>query len=107
MSELRDAVEALYFAAHWSPDRPVDEKSLWERVRDAAGIKPGQTAERLGPRRSAALERAVDMGLLRLEIDRLRDLNAELASIVLNDREGDLDFVQFQVREVVAKAGRA
>lgn len=49
---LRDAVEALYFAAHWSPDRPVDAAGLWTRVRDAAGIAPGQTLARLGPPRA-------------------------------------------------------
>lgn len=45
---LATAVEALYFSAYWHPDRKVDEQTLWTAVRDAAGIAPGQTAERLG-----------------------------------------------------------
>lgn len=35
------AVRALYYAAHWTADRPVDEAGLWEAVRDAAGLEPG------------------------------------------------------------------
>jgi hypothetical protein len=45
---MKDAITALYFAAHWMPDRECDAAKLWEAVRDAAGIAPGQTAERLG-----------------------------------------------------------
>jgi hypothetical protein len=46
------AVRALYFAGYWHCDRPVDERSLWVAVRDAAGIEPGQTANTLGPDRT-------------------------------------------------------
>jgi len=47
-SDLAEAVEKLYFAAHWTPDRECDAAALWTAVRDAAGIAPGQTTERLG-----------------------------------------------------------
>ena len=50
--KLRRAVDALYFAAYWHADRPVDEQALWTAVRDAALIRPGQTGARLGPDRS-------------------------------------------------------
>ena len=41
-TRLRDAVQEIYYAAHWAPDRAVDdEDGLWERLRDAAGFKPG------------------------------------------------------------------
>jgi hypothetical protein len=53
IEKMHEAVAALYFAAYWHPDRKVDEAALWTAVRDAAGIKPGQTGERLGPDRSA------------------------------------------------------
>lgn len=46
--KLARAVEALYYAAYWHADRPVDERALWEAVRDAAGLEPGQTSARLG-----------------------------------------------------------
>lgn len=48
---LKQAVEALYFSAHWSPDRECDAEKLWVELRDAAGIAPGQTGEKLGPKR--------------------------------------------------------
>lgn len=45
--ELRDAVEKLYYAAVWHADRPVDEKKLWEAVRDAAGFDPGHSPKEI------------------------------------------------------------
>jgi hypothetical protein len=48
---LIEAIEAVYFAAHWSPDRECDATKLWTELRDAAGITPGQTANLLGPSR--------------------------------------------------------
>lgn len=47
-TELRAAVEALYYAAYWRPDRDCDAVKLWESVRDAAGLPAGQSFERLG-----------------------------------------------------------
>lgn len=45
---LREAVRAIYSAAHWSPDRFVpNEVSLWEELRDAAGIEPGHAPMKL------------------------------------------------------------
>jgi hypothetical protein len=40
-SKLLTAVLALYTAAFWSPDRPVDAIALWTDVREAAGIASG------------------------------------------------------------------
>lgn len=48
LSALTEAVRALYFAAHWHPDRPVDERALWTAVRDAAGFTPGASSAHLG-----------------------------------------------------------
>jgi hypothetical protein len=45
--KLKIAVEELYYAAHWTPDRECDADDLWTRVRDAAGFTPGETAARL------------------------------------------------------------
>ena len=39
--DLIEAIRRLYYAAHWTPDRPVDEAKLWTDIRDAAGFKPG------------------------------------------------------------------
>src|ERR1035441_3682553 len=50
-TKMKSAIERLYFAANWHPDRVVDAAALWSAVRDAAGIAPGQTASRLGPDR--------------------------------------------------------
>ena len=47
---LRAAVEAIYFAAHWTPDRECEAAKLWGELRDDAGIPPNQTAIRVGPR---------------------------------------------------------
>lgn len=49
--KLKKAIEELYFAAYWHADRNVEEQKLWENVRDAAEITPGQTLSRLGPNR--------------------------------------------------------
>jgi hypothetical protein len=53
---LADAVEKLYFAGYWHCDRPVDEKALWQAVRDAARIPPGMTGYTLGEDRSSGPE---------------------------------------------------
>ena len=50
-TKMKSAIERLYFAANWHPDRVVDAAALWSAVRDAAGITPGQTASRVGPDR--------------------------------------------------------
>lgn len=49
---LVEAVRRLYYAAHWSPDRDVDAKKLWQDVRDAAGFESGHapTPQALGYR---------------------------------------------------------
>lgn len=44
---LRNAVKNLYYAAAWSPDRPVDAQALWTAVRDAAGFEPGGSPKEL------------------------------------------------------------
>lgn len=48
---IKVAVEALYFAAYWTPDRECEAQALWTELRDAAGIEPGQTGDKLGPPR--------------------------------------------------------
>ena len=49
MKEIREAVKAVYYAAHWSPDREVkDEDTLWEKLRDACGFTPGESSKILG-----------------------------------------------------------
>jgi hypothetical protein len=40
---LKDAVEKLYYAAYWSPDRNVDADTLWKNVRDAAELPEGNS----------------------------------------------------------------
>ena len=48
MNEQRiiDAVRDLYYAAHWSPDRPLNnEVELWEELREAAGFTKGGAPE--------------------------------------------------------------
>jgi hypothetical protein len=42
---LKRAAAALYYAAHWKPDRLVDEAKLWSDLRDAAGFEPGNAPE--------------------------------------------------------------
>jgi hypothetical protein len=39
------AVKAVYYAAHWIPDRPVDSGALWTNLRDAAGFEAGNAPE--------------------------------------------------------------
>lgn len=38
---LQKAATALYEAAHWTADRPVDDVALWTELRDALGREPG------------------------------------------------------------------
>ena len=42
---LRERVRDLYYAANWTPDRPVDAAKLWTDVRDAAGFAKGNSPE--------------------------------------------------------------
>lgn len=44
-NKLVNAVKAIYYGAHWTPDRPVDEAKLWTDLRDAAGFEPGKAPE--------------------------------------------------------------
>jgi len=44
---LQEAVEAIYYAAHWTHDRPCDAEQLWTNLRDAAGLKPGMAPKPL------------------------------------------------------------
>lgn len=37
------AARAVYYAAHWTPDRPVDKAALWTELRDACGFTPGKS----------------------------------------------------------------
>lgn len=37
------AVHKLYYTAHWTADRNVDELALWQGVRDAAGFEEGKS----------------------------------------------------------------
>lgn len=37
------AVHAVYYAAHWSPDRLCNAEGLWTAVRDAFGFEPGNS----------------------------------------------------------------
>jgi hypothetical protein len=39
--EMREAIKAVYYAAHWTPDRPCDADKLWTDLRDAACLTPG------------------------------------------------------------------
>lgn len=41
LARVRAAARALYYAAHWKADRPVNETALWEELRDACGFEPG------------------------------------------------------------------
>lgn len=40
LKRLTTAVSAVYYAAHWTPDREVDAAALWTELRDAAGFTP-------------------------------------------------------------------
>jgi len=43
--ELRKAVEEIYYAAHWIPDREVNTAQLWENLRDAADLPRDQSPQ--------------------------------------------------------------
>jgi len=40
---LHETIKKLYYAAHWTPDRPVDAEKLWTDLRDAAGLPRGNS----------------------------------------------------------------
>ena len=44
-NDLRGAARNLYGAAFWIPDRKCDEGRLWEALRDAARIEPGNSVK--------------------------------------------------------------
>lgn len=41
--DLKKAVYDLYTAANWSADRQVNEKALWDAVKNAAQIPDGSS----------------------------------------------------------------
>ena len=43
MKRIINAVSSIYYGAHWTPDRPVDETHLWTELRDACGFNPGNS----------------------------------------------------------------
>lgn len=45
VQRLLNAVRAVYYSAHWTPDREVDAEALWTELRDAAGFEPGKAPE--------------------------------------------------------------
>jgi hypothetical protein len=45
--KIREAAKKLYYAAHWSADRDVEENKLWENLRDALGLEPGNSPEEI------------------------------------------------------------
>jgi hypothetical protein len=47
-ARLMRAIQALYYSAHWYPDRVIDADALWTELRDAAGLTPGRSIEILG-----------------------------------------------------------
>ena len=70
LKKAEEAIERLYFAANWHPDRTVDADALWSAIRDAAGITPGQTASRVGPDRGCEQRDAAEARVLSLEAER-------------------------------------
>lgn len=46
---MRAAIEKIYYAAHWTPDRPCSADKLWTDLRDAAGLPPGRSPRPPGP----------------------------------------------------------
>ncbi len=47
LKRLKSAVAAVYYAAAWEADRPVDAQKLWANLRDAAGFAPGYSPTKL------------------------------------------------------------
>jgi hypothetical protein len=49
LARLIGAVHMIYYAAHWTPDREVEEADkLWSNLRDAAGFTPGLSLKQKG-----------------------------------------------------------
>jgi hypothetical protein len=79
---LHDAVQALYYAAVWHADRPVDEQGLWTAVRDAAGFKPGKSPK---PIQFEGVRASYDLQRIRLLCSAVRreDFSTEKARALL------------------------
>ena len=78
LKKAEEAIERLYFAANWHPDRTVDADALWSAIRDAAGITPGQTASRVGPDRGCEQRNAAEA--------RLSEIVKSLAAAVTKEK---------------------
>lgn len=78
LANLRHAATAVYQAAHWTADRPVDSAALWTALRDAIGLpagtspRPDLTGDRitrlLAEERERCATLAFRMGRERLDI---------------------------------------
>lgn len=81
------AVKAVYFAAHWSPDRRViDATGLWTELRDASGIEPGSARRLLGLPMT------------------LTGTAAETVHVVTDSRDGKLNAIFFDEETAIAYA---
>ena len=92
--DLKDAVRRLYYAAHWTPDRDVDERQLWEDVRDAAGFEPGHAP---GCEKTAQVTDSVINVESCPECGSVTDLDYGPESVLLPKRESGAEEETFDV----------
>lgn len=38
---IREMLTDMYYAGHWTCDRPVNEKAYWEAIKDFCGLENG------------------------------------------------------------------
>lgn len=53
LAQLRQAALAIYSVAHWTPDRPVNDKLLWEALRGALHLPRGTAPTPIEPRKTS------------------------------------------------------
>jgi len=75
---MQQAIDNLYFAAWWSPDRACDAARLWDELRDAAEIDEGAKTYLLGEDHSGDAQTVTDFVNVEYLENQVESIDAEL-----------------------------
>jgi hypothetical protein len=78
---MQQAIDNLYFAAWWSPDRACDAARLWDELRDAAEIDEGAKTYLLGEDHSGDAQTVTDFVNVEYLENQVKTLDEELHAI--------------------------
>jgi len=97
---MQQAIDNLYFAAWWSPDRACDAARLWDELREAAEIDEGAKTYLLGEDHSGDAHTVTEVINIEAIKNELSYLRAKVEGIEERETEGLIRTDQFHDDEV-------